>query len=103
MTEEIMQANAADAAAFLKSLAHPERLMVICQLAQGEMSAGELQERSQLSQSAFSQQLKVLRDNELVAIRKVSQQVFYSLADPKVKALIELLYSQFCGADQADN
>ncbi|MDR9830454.1 metalloregulator ArsR/SmtB family transcription factor [Vibrio sp. FNV 38] len=91
-----MRASAADAAEMLKVMAHPERLMVLCQLTQGEVCVGDLQGQSTLSQSAFSQHLTVLRKHNLVKVRKASQQVFYSLADPRVEAMLGSLHSVFC-------
>jgi len=91
-----MQNSATEASELLKVMAHPERLMVLCQLTQGEVGVGELQASSSLSQSAFSQHLTVLRKHNLIKARKESQQVFYSLCDPRVESLIETLYSVFC-------
>lgn len=91
-----MQGNAIEAAELLKVMAHPERLMVLCQLIQGEVGVGQLQLSSALSQSAFSQHLTVLRKHNLIKARKASQQVFYSLADPRVEPLIQSLHSVFC-------
>lgn len=91
-----MQGNATQAADLLKVMAHPERLMVLCQLIQGEVGVGQLQQGSSLSQSAFSQHLTVLRKHNLIQARKASQQVFYSLADPRVEPLIQSLHSVFC-------
>ncbi len=91
-----MQSNAVEAADLLKVMAHPERLMVLCQLTQGEVGVGALQIGSTLSQSAFSQHLTVLRKHNLIKARKESQQVFYSLADPRVEALIQSLHTVFC-------
>lgn len=91
-----MQGNATEAADLLKVMAHPERLMVLCQLIQGEIGVGQLQQSSALSQSAFSQHLTVLRKHNLIQARKASQQVFYSLADPRVEPLIQSLHTVFC-------
>lgn len=88
--------RAGEVAELLKTMAHQDRLMVLCQLIEGEVGVAQLQENSALSQSAFSQQLSVLRKNGLVQVRKESQQVFYSLADPRVKELIGNLHSIFC-------
>ena len=93
---EVMRTNVDEAAEMLKVMAHPERLLVLCQLTQGEVGVAELQQNSSLSQSAFSQHLTVLRNQGLVKARKVSQQVFYSLADPRVTALISSFHSVFC-------
>lgn len=93
---EEMKKNANEAAEVLKVLAHPERLMVLCQLTAGEIGVGALQSCSTLSQSAFSQHLTVLRKYGLIKSRKKSQQVFYSLDDPRVVQLIHSLQSTFC-------
>ncbi|GAL18257.1 transcriptional regulator ArsR family [Vibrio maritimus] len=81
-----MKAKVVDVADVLKTLAHPDRLFVLCQLVEGEMGAGQLQENSDLSQSAFSQHLTVLKKAELVSVRKESQHVYYSLKDERVIA-----------------
>lgn len=96
MDTQQMQARAEEVSVFLKTMAHPERLMVLCQLINGEVSAGYLSGNSDLSQSAFSQQLRVLRDHGLVKTRKDSQQVFYSIADHRVKQLLEVMQTAFC-------
>lgn len=77
-------------------MAHPERLMVLCQLTQSEMGVGQLQQGSTLSQSAFSQHLTVLRKHGIIQARKESQQVFYRLADSRITALIQSLQNVFC-------
>lgn len=91
-----MKAKAMEVSELLKTMAHPERLMVLCQLVDGEVGAGQLQEGSALSLSAFSQHLMVLKKNGLVKIRKESQSVYYSLADPRVKELFSSLHNIFC-------
>jgi len=91
-----MRETATEVADLLKNMAHPERLMVLCQLVDGEVGAGELQANSTLSQSAFSQHLSVLRKHHLVAVRKESQSVFYRLADQRLEALIASFYRIFC-------
>ncbi|WP_114764769.1 ArsR/SmtB family transcription factor [Vibrio rhodolitus] len=91
-----MQENATQAAELLKVMAHPERLMVICQLTQGEVGVGALQANSTLSQSALSQHLTVLRKHNIIKARKESQQVFYSLSDERVKVMMKSLHCVFC-------
>ncbi|PJC87436.1 transcriptional regulator [Vibrio sp. HA2012] len=91
-----MQNSAVDVSELLKTMAHPERLMVLCQLTQGEVGVGKLQEGSSLSQSAFSQHLTVLKKHGLVKVRKESQQVFYSLSDPRITRLLQNLQTIFC-------
>lgn len=91
-----MRSNVNEAAEMLKILAHPDRLLVLCQLTQGEVGVAQLQSQSNLSQSAFSQHLTVLRKHQLIKARKSAQQVFYSLADPRVEALITSFHTIFC-------
>ncbi len=92
-----MKKNAAEVSELLRIMAHPERLMVLCQLTKGEVGVGMLQQGSSLSQSAFSQHLTVLRKHGIIQARKESQQVFYSLADTRVTQLIQSLQCTFCG------
>ncbi|MCG3728345.1 ArsR/SmtB family transcription factor [Vibrio cincinnatiensis] len=93
---EQMHDRAIEVSELLRIMAHPERLMVLCQLTQGEVGVAQLQKCSSLSQSAFSQHLTVLRKQGLIQARKSSQQVFYSLADSRVKQLIYHLHRVFC-------
>ncbi|CZF80390.1 Biofilm growth-associated repressor [Grimontia celer] len=92
-----LQQQANDAAKVLRILAHPERLMVLCQLREGEKNVSSLLENSALSQSAFSQHLTVLRQAGLVETRKESQSVFYRIADSKVENLINAIQGAWCG------
>ncbi len=91
-----MQANAQRATALLKSMANETRLLILCQLSQGEMSVGELAKELPLSQSALSQHLALLRREKLVRTRRESQFVWYSLDSEAAQAVIATLYSQFC-------
>lgn len=93
---DLIKGKAEYVSSVLKVLSHPERLLVLCQLMQNERGVTELQQTSLLNQSALSQHLKVLRDNDLVSVRKVSQQVFYSLKDARVEELIQSLYKIYC-------
>lgn len=88
------EASAADAARLLKAMAHDGRLLVLCQLADGERQAGQIATR--LSQSALSQHLAVLRTEGLVTTRREGQAIFYRLANPAVTAVIATLAGIFC-------
>lgn len=94
---EDMARHAGEAAALLKALAHPARLLVLCQLVQGERSVGELQPITGLSMSALSQHLAVLREMELVTTRRQSQTINYSLADGPAASVLGALYTAYCG------
>ncbi|MCG9788791.1 ArsR/SmtB family transcription factor [Vibrio barjaei] len=91
-----MKSRVIDVADVLKTLSHPDRLFVLCQLVDGEQGAGQLQSNSNLSQSAFSQHLTVLKKAGLVDIRKESQHVYYSLKDERVVSLISQLHNLYC-------
>lgn len=93
-------AQAGEAARLLKALGHQARLMVLCQLVEGERSAGALQRGSGLSQSALSQHLAKLREEGLVATRREAQTIFYRLADPKAARVIETLASIYCPPEE---
>jgi DNA-binding transcriptional ArsR family regulator len=92
-----LTANASYAAGMLRALANERRLMILCLLIEaGEMSAGELAERVGISQSALSQHLAKMREEELVASRREAQTVHYRIDDPNVKRLITLLKNIYC-------
>ena len=95
--------NAAQVSELLKLMAHQDRMVVLCLLSSGEMGVSELREHTKLSQSAFSQHLGVLRKNEIVKVRKESQQVFYSLADGRVSILLKAMQQAFCPELQPDD
>jgi len=92
----LIHEKSAEVSELLKLIAHADRMVVLCLLSDGEMGVSELREHTQLSQSAFSQHLGVLRNNNLVKVRKESQQVFYSIADPRVNVLLSALQHAFC-------
>ncbi|GJE02046.1 ArsR/SmtB family transcription factor [Methylobacterium isbiliense] len=92
-----LEAKAGEAAQLLRLLANEKRLLILCHLiARGEMSVGALVETVGLSQSALSQHLAKLRDDDLVAYRRQSQTIYYRVADPKAARIIELLKDLFC-------
>lgn len=98
-----MTRHASEAAALLKALAHPERLMVLCQLIDGEKGVGELLAHSQLGQSAFSQQLSVLKRYGLIRSRKVSQQIYYSLVSEAAADVLGALQTHFCHSENKES
>ncbi len=96
MNIEMMQVNADLAAGMLKSLANPSRLLVLCALVNREHTVGELESLTGLSQSAVSQHLARLRDEDIVSTRRQGQRIFYSLEREEVKALLETLHGIYC-------
>ncbi|MFZ5962868.1 metalloregulator ArsR/SmtB family transcription factor [Thalassococcus sp. BH17M4-6] len=91
-----MAQNAASAAAYLKTLAHEGRLMILCHLGDGEKSVGELEALLQMRQAAVSQMLARLRDEDLVTTRRDGKTIYYRLADDDTQRVIGLLYEMFC-------
>jgi len=94
-----MAERAAEAAGFLKTLAHEGRLMILCHLGAGEKSVGTLESLLDMRQAAVSQMLARLRDEGLVQTRREGKTIYYSLKDQNTQELIALLYRQFCSPD----
>lgn len=93
---DAMQAAAAQACALLKVLANPDRLLLLCQMAQGELSVSQLESLTGIRQPTLSQQLGVLRDEELVSTRREGKQIFYSIASPEAMQVLQVLYELYC-------
>ena len=91
-----LQESATHAATLLKVMANPSRLIILCQLAEGEKSVGELEGVVGLSQSALSQHLSVLRQQEVVTTRRSAQSIIYSLASGEVQTIMVALHDVFC-------
>ena len=95
----VMERAARSACALMKSLAHPDRLMLLCQLAHaGEMSVGELEQSLEIHQPALSQQLTVLREEELVDTRRDGKHIYYRVRQGPALAVLETVYREFCGS-----
>ncbi len=88
--------NVNAASVFLKRLAHPTRLMVVCALVDGERSVRELEDGLGLRQPALSQQLAELRENGFISSRKDSRSVYYRLADERIAGFVGVLHDMFC-------
>lgn len=86
-----LKANAHAMAARLKMMSHPERLLMLCRMDEGEVSVSELVELTGLSQSSVSQHLALLRDEGVVNIRREAQVRYYRLSDPIVSGIIHAL------------
>lgn len=94
---ETMRMSVGDATAALKALANEDRLLLLCQLSDGEKSVSELEELLDIHQPTLSQQLGVLRTEGLVDTRRDGKRIYYSVADPKVMEILHTLYSLYCG------
>ncbi|VVE78391.1 ArsR/SmtB family transcription factor [Pandoraea sputorum] len=91
-----LRAAAHDATALLRALANEDRLLILCQLTQGELSVGELEAQLDIRQPTLSQQLAVLRSEALVTTRRDGKRIYYAVADGAVLAMLACLYDQFC-------
>ena len=94
-----MAERAEEAAAALRLLAHPARLLILCALVEGEASVSALQERLGLSQPEVSQQLARLRKMNLVASVRDGRVVRYRLNDPRIRFVLSGLYAAYCNDD----
>lgn len=91
-----LQQNAQRATALLKSMANEWRLLILCHLAMGELSVGDMEKSIGLSQSALSQHLAILRRERLVTTRRSAQSIYYSLSSGEAEAVIATLYDLYC-------
>lgn len=92
-----LERKAGEAAGLLKLLANENRLLILCRLAaKGEMAVNELAQALKLSQSALSQHLAKMREEDLLATRRAAQTVFYRIADPNAARLLALLKNIYC-------
>jgi ArsR family transcriptional regulator, virulence genes transcriptional regulator len=91
-----MQASAGEAEELLKALANRHRLMILCQLIDGERSVGELADLVSLRISTMSQHLALLRRDGLVSARRDGQTIWYAIASLPARKLLEMLYGIYC-------
>lgn len=91
-----LKANAKIAATMLKAIANESRLLILCNLEGKELSVTELNDHLELSQSALSQHLAVLRKDGLVKTRRESQTIYYSLSDVRASKVIKTLHELYC-------
>ena len=96
-----MRSRAAEAERFLKSIGNGHRLLILCSLAEGEKSVGELERALEMRQPHLSQHLTRLREDDLVTTRRASRTVFYSLGSKPAERTIGLLYELFCAKGEA--
>ena len=93
---DLLRQAAGQAVAALKVLANEDRLLLLCQLSQGEMCVGDLEEALGIRQPTLSQQLGVLRNEGVVSTRREGKSIFYSVADARLLRVLEVLYRLYC-------
>jgi DNA-binding transcriptional ArsR family regulator len=98
---QIMERAADQASDLLKALSNRHRLLIICQLIDGERSVGELAEFLNLRDSTVSQHLALLRKDGLVAARRDAQTIYYSIASAPAREVLKTLYQVFCSPTKA--
>lgn len=96
-----MDAAAGKVSELMKTLSNKNRLLILCQLVEAERSVGALARIIGAREQAVSQQLALLRKDGLVTPRRDGQTIYYSLARPDIRALMEFLYATYCGPEPA--
>jgi len=100
---EILRRNAAQAVGALKLLANEDRLLLLCQLSQGELCVSALEEFLGIRQPTLSQQLGVLRAEGAVTTRRQGKNIYYSIADPAMLDIVAVLYRLYCPKETHDH
>ena len=98
-----MKDAATNACRLMKVLSNQDRLMLLCQLSQGEKRVGELEEILGIVQPTLSQQLTVLREEELVTTRRDGKNIYYQIASAQALAVMAVLFEPFCGPNAGAN
>ena len=93
---QAMQKAALKAGGLLKVLANPDRLLLLCQMSQGESCVSDLEEMTGIRQPTLSQQLTVLREVMMVSTRREGKQIIYSIASREAMAVMKVLYELYC-------
>ncbi len=91
-----MLANATDASDLLKALANRHRLLLVCQMVEGERSVGDLAATLGIRDSTVSQHLALLRRDGIVTPRRDGQVIYYAITNPVARRLMDVLYEAFC-------
>jgi len=98
---ELLRGAASQAVGMLKLLANEERMLLLCQLSQGEMCVSELEAQLDIRQPTLSQQLAVLRNEGVVSTRRQGKNIFYAVADPALVEILALLYRLYCNKEKS--
>ena len=85
-----------EAMSLLKAISNEKRLLILCKLSNTELSVSQIADGINLSQSALSQHLAVLREKGLVSTRREHQAIYYSISCPEVTDIIQVLHKHFC-------
>jgi len=99
MNIQDIESSAGAASTLLRALANERRLVILCQLVDGEKSVGAISDGLELSQSAISQHLSKLRAEGLVTTRREAQTIYYTLSDDRARSILNVLYELYCAPD----
>ena len=94
-----MRHSAQQAVGLLKLLGNEDRLLLLCELSQGECGVSELEQRLGIRQPTLSQQLAVLRADGVVSTRREGKNIYYAIAEPRVLHLLQTLHDLFCAGE----
>ena len=100
---ESLRRSADSACRLMKALSNPDRLLLLCQLTEGEKRVGELEALVGVTQPTLSQQLGVLRDEGLVTTRRDGKHIHYRRASAQALAVMQTLFEQFCAPEEASH
>lgn len=98
---QAMRHAAQSAVGLLKLLGNEDRLLILCQLSQGECAVSELERLLGIRQPTLSQQLAVLRAEDVVSTRREGKSIYYAIAQPEVLRLLQTLHEMFCARSEA--
>ena len=94
-----IRGSASEACMMLKTLANEDRLLILCQLSEGSKNVGELETLLKIRQPTLSQQLTVLREEQLVKTERKGKYIFYSLESMEAAKIMETLFELYCNDD----
>ena len=94
-----LEAKTEEASRLLTAMGNPKRLLVLCNMLDGEKSVGELADIAGLSSAALSQHLGKMRALSLIKPRRDGQTIYYSIAGREVRSVLETLYRLFCAPE----
>lgn len=100
---DAMRNAAKQACNLMKVLANPDRLLLLCQLAEGSKKVGELEHILGISQPTLSQQLAILREEKLVRTERDGKNIYYEITSPQTLAVMQVLFEQFCRPTEVKN
>lgn len=88
---------------FLKGIANPHRLLILCALIDGECNVSGLIDRTGIAPTSMSQHLAKLKEEGILGVRRAHRELFYFIDHPAVRELMAVLYAHFCGKKEEDS